>query len=493
MKTDNEVHLMNRERHRGKTQVQAAARAGMHPNTARKYERAGQLPSQLRQPRTYRTRPDPFAADWPWVQAHLERDSAIQAQTLFALLVDQHPERYQSGQLRTLQRRIAHWRAQHGPDQEVMFAQVHHPGDDAQSDFTHMADLAITIAHQVFAHLLYHVVLTYSNIEAVQICFSESFESLAEGIEAGLWQIGGVPARHRTDNLSAAVYQLESAGRKAFTPRYLALMAHYGMQPTTNTAGVAHENGDVEQAHYRFKQAVDQALRVRGSRDFADRASYARWLHELVRQRNLTRQARWVEEQAVLRPLPISPLNPCQELRVAVSRFSTIRVLRNTYSVPARLIGSTLTVRVRAEQLDLYLGSSPVLSLPRLRGQQQHQIDYRHLIGSLVRKPGAFAQYRYHDALFPSLVFRQTYDALGRSHPTTADREYVQLLYLAATTSELEIETALSLLLDAEQIPTVTATRALVRAPHLPLAPLLSAPALDLQQYDQLLGGAVAA
>jgi hypothetical protein len=436
---------------------------------------------------------DPFAADWPWVQAHLERDSAIQAQTLFALLVEQHPERYQSGQLRTLQRRIAHWRALHGPDQEVMFAQIHHPGERAESDFTHMTDLGVTVANQPFPHLLYHVVLTYSNIEAVQICFSESFESLAEGIEAGLWQIGGVPATHRTDNLSAAVYQLESAGRKAFTPRYLALMAHYGMQPTTNNAGVAHENGDVEQAHHRFKQAVDQALRVRGSRDFADRASYARWLHELVRQRNLTRQARWVEEQAALRPLPVSPLNPCQEVRVVVSRFSIIRVLRNTYSVPARLIGSTLTVRVRAEQLDLYLGSSPLLSLPRLRGQQQHQIDYRHLIGSLVRKPGAFAQYRYHDALFPSLVFRQTYDALGRSHPATADREYVQLLYLAATTSEVEIETALSLLLDAGQTPTVTATRALIRAPQLPVTPVLHTPALDLQQYDQLLGGAVAA
>lgn len=372
MKTDNEVQIMNRERAKGKTQAQAAARAGMHPNTARKYVRAGQLPSQLRQPRTYRTRSDPFAADWPWVQAHLERDSAIQAQTLFALLVEQHPERYQSGQLRTLQRRIAHWRAQHGPDQEVLFAQVDHPGDAAQSDFTHMTDLGITLATQSFAHRRYHVVLTYSNIEAVQICFSASFESLAEGIEAGLWQIGGVPATHRTDNLSAAVYQLERMGRKAFTPRYLALMAHYGMQPTTNTAGVAHEHGDVEQSHYRFKQAVDQALRVRGSRDFADRASYARWLYELVRQRNLTRQTRWVEEQAVLRPLPVSPLNPCQELRVVVSRFSIIRVLRTTYSVPARLIGNTLTVRVRAEQLDLYLGRSQLLCLPRLRGQQQH-------------------------------------------------------------------------------------------------------------------------
>ena len=493
MKTDKEVQIMNRERHNGKTQLQAAARAGMHPNTARKYEQAGKLPSQLHQPRSYRTRPDPFEADWPWVQAHLERDSAIQAHTLFALLLDLHPGRYQSGQLRTLQRRIAHWRALHGPDQEVMFAQIHRPGERAESDFTHMSDLGVTLANQPFPHLLYHVVLTYSNVEAVQICFSESFESLAEGIEAGLWQIGGVPATHRTDNLSAAVYQLNRAGRKDFTSRYTALMEHYGMRPTTNNAGVAHENGDVEQSHYRFKQAVDQALRVRGSRDFVDRASYARWLNELVRQRNLTRQVRWTEEQAVLRPLPLSSLNPCQELRIGVSRFSTIRVLRNTYSVPARLIGSTLTVRIRAEQLDLYLGSTQLFSLPRLRGQQQHCINYHHLIGSLVRKPGAFAQYRYRDELFPSLVFRQTYDLLGQEHPASADREYVQLLYLAATTSEVEIEAALSLLLDAGQLPTLSAIRALVRPPQLPVAPSLSAPMLDLAQYDQLLDQAVAA
>ena len=309
MKTDAEVYLMLRERHKGKTQDQAAARAGMHPNTARKYQQRGALPSQLKQPRTYRTRSDPFADDWPWVQAHLERDSAVQAQTLFALLCDQHPGRYQVGQLRTLQRRIALWRAQHGPDREVMFAQIHHPGQRAQSDFTHMTDLAITLAGQPFPHLLYHLVLTYSNIEAVQICFSESFESLADGIESCLWQIGGVPAQHRTDNLSAAIHQLDADGRKDFTARYTALMNHYTMQPSTNNPGVAHENGDVEQAHHRFKQAVDQALRVRGSRDFPDRASYARFLQELVRGRNQTRQVPWDAERPCLRPLPMHPLN----------------------------------------------------------------------------------------------------------------------------------------------------------------------------------------
>lgn len=172
MKTDAEVQLMNRERRNGKTLEQAAARANMSVPTARKYRRAGKLPSQLKQPRTHRTRSDPFAADWPWVQAHLERDSALQAQTLFALLCERAPGRYQSGQLRTLQRHIAQWRALHGPDQEVIFAQLHRPGHIAQSDFTHMTDLGVTIGGAPFPHLVYHLVLTYSNVEAVTICFS---------------------------------------------------------------------------------------------------------------------------------------------------------------------------------------------------------------------------------------------------------------------------------------------------------------------------------
>jgi hypothetical protein len=478
---------MLRERRKGKTQEQAAARAGMHPNTARKYIRAGTLPSHLKQPRTYRTRTDPFADDWPWVQAHLERDSAVQAQTLFALLCDQHPGRYQSGQLRTLQRRIALWRAQHGPDREVMFAQIHHPGQRAQSDFTHMTDLTITLAGQPFPHLLYHLVLTYSNVEAVQICFSESFEALADGIESCLWQLGGVPEQHRTDNLSAAVHQLDADGRKDFTARYTALMGHYSMQPSTNTPGVAHENGDVEQAHHRFKQAVDQALRVRASRDFADRASYARFLHELVRQRNQTRQLRWDAERPCLRPLPSHPLNLCRELRLSVSPFSTITVLRNTYSVPSRLIGTAVLVRVRAETLELYVGTSLLLTLARLHGRQQQRIDYRHVSSSLVRKPGAFANYRYRDELFPTLTFRRAYDRLQAQQPGRADREYVRILHLAATTSELEVDTALGLLLEGGQVPTFEATRAVVRPPLPGDAPRVGAPLLDLAAYDRLL------
>ena len=485
MKTDHEVRRMRNERHKGKTQEQAAARAGMSVRTARKYERLAQLPSQLKKPRA-RTRPNPFAQDWPWVQAQLERDPALQVKTLFDELCLLYPSRYQPVQLRTLQRHVALWRASSGPAREVIFEQIHQPGRLGQSDFTHMDDLGITIASQPFPHLLYHFVLTYSNVEAVHLCFSESFEALAEGLEACLWQLGGVPQQHRTDNLSAAVVRIER-GERHYTERYQALMEHYHLQPSTNNPGEAHENGDVEQSHFRLKEAVDQALRLHGSRDFASRAAYLRFLSDLVRLRNQTRQQKWAEERDRLSPLPTMPLDPAQELRVTVSRFSTIRVLRNTYSVPSRLIGHTLTVRVRAEVLELYLGANRLESLPRVRGQHQQQINYRHLIDSLVRKPGAFAQYRYHDALFPSLLFRQAYDSLCRSHPQRADQHYLRILHLAARGSETEVETALALLLEVGTTPTHEAVRTLVHPCERPVLPELSSGVVDLSLYDQLL------
>jgi transposase len=213
MKKDTEVKLFMQYRRKGLTQAQAAARSGMSERTARKYERAGKLPSELKRPRTWRTRPNPFEQDWPWVVSELERDPALQGTTLFALLCQRHPDRYRPTQLRTLQRQIAAWRALQGPEREVIFEQVHTPGERAQSDFTHMEDLGVTLAGEPFPHLMYHFVLTYSNTEVVRLCFSESFEALAEGIEQALWQLGGVPKQHRTDHLTAAVSQLPKGQR----------------------------------------------------------------------------------------------------------------------------------------------------------------------------------------------------------------------------------------------------------------------------------------
>jgi transposase len=478
---------LHRERQKGSSQAVAAARAGMSERTARKYDRLGKLPSQLRERRDYRTRPNPFEEDWPWVQRELERDPALQAVTLFAVLCAEHPNRYQEGQVRTLQRHIQQWRALHGPEQEVMFAQRHAPGEAAQSDFTHMTDLGVTLAGAPFPHMVFHLVLTYSNVEAITLCFTESFEALAEGIESCLWQLGGVPKAHRTDQLTAAVQRLDADGRRDWNARYAALLAHYGMEPTKSRAGEAHQNGDVEQSHHRFKVAVDQALRVRGSREFSDRAGYGRFLQELVTQRNHTRTVRFAAEQAALRPLPAMPLLPCREVRAVVGQGSTIQVLGNGYSVPSRLIGVTLTVRVRAETLEAYVGTALAITLPRLAGKGQMRIDYRHIVWSLVRKPGAFAAYRYREELFPTLAFRRAYDLLQERCPTRADREYVRILHLAASTTEADVETALGLLLEAGTVPTFDAVRDLVRQPQPPAVPDLHMPAVTYGHYDQLL------
>jgi len=487
MKKDGEIKLLLDERGKGVSQKLAAARAGVSERTARKYEQAGKLPSQMKRPRTHRTRDDPFADDWPWVEAQIREDPALQTKTLFALLCAAFPGRYQEGQLRTLQRHVQAWRVRHGPGQEIMFAQQHLPGRMAQSDFTSMNALGVSVAGTPFPHLAYHLVLTYSNVEAVRVCFSESFEALSEGLEHCLWQIGGVPEWHRTDNLTAAVRDLDREGRHEFTQNYRALLAHYGMQPSANTAGQAHQNGDVEQSHFRFKQAVDQALRVRGSRDFANRATYERFLAELVRQRNVTRSVRFEADWAALRPLPAAPLDFTRELTVRVSRFSLVRVLLNHYSVPSRLIGATLKVRVRSETLELYHGPAPVLTLPRLSGRNRHRIDYRHLIWSLVRKPGAFANYCYREELFPTTIFRRAYDALLAATPTKADAEYLRLLHLAASTSEAEVELAIKLLLEACHPPTFDSVRELAGSSKPVAAPAIAKAVIDLSDYDTLL------
>jgi hypothetical protein len=490
MKNDYEVKLYMAERRKGMNQKQAAARAGMSERTARKYERAGALPSALKRPHEWPTRSNPFEEDWPWVVEQLERDPALQSTTLFALLCQRHPDRYRPTQDRTLRRHIARWRALHGPEKDIIFEQVHTPGERAQSDFTHMDDLGVTIAGEPFPHLIYHFVLTYSNVEAASICFSETFEALAEGIEKALWHIGGVPQQHRTDHLSAAVRHLRQPEKEEWTVRYQALMAHYGMHPTWNNVGIAHENGDVEQSHHRFKEAVDQALRVRASRDFATRAAYDHFVQNLIHKRNQTRAEKFSAEKATLRPLPSRELAPCKELRVAVSQFSTITVATNRYSVPSRLIGSTILVRVRSEHLEGYVGTTRVFEIPRLIGKHHHRIDYHHVIHSLVRKPGAFAAYRYRDELFPTTTFRQAYDRLVSGAGERANREYVRILHLAATTSEAEVETALQLVLEEHKLPSFLTVRDLVQVPTMRTVPTLSTPELNLGSYDQLIPSA---
>jgi hypothetical protein len=424
----------------------AAAKAGMDAKTARKYLRARRLPSEMQQKHTWRNRPDAFADFWDELAERLQVDPGLQAKTLFEYLQEREPGRFQEGQLRTLQRRMKSWRALEGPPREVFFAQEHYPGELCQSDFTHCRELGITINGQAFPHLIYHFVLSYSNWETGTICYSETFESLSEGLQNALWELGGVPNEHRSDRMSAAVNNLIDT--REFTRAYEGLLRHYGLTGQKIQAGEAHENGDIEQRHYRFKQAADQALMMRGSRDFATVAAYDQFLRKLFAKMNATRRERVAEELSQLRPLPAWRLDSMRRERVRVSPGSLIHVYRNTYSVHSRLIGEIVEARIKSDSVEVWYGDRKVEELPRLRGRSKHRIEYRHIIDWLVRKPGAFEHYRYREDLFPTSSFRLAYDALGEEHgPKRGAKEYLQILALAAKRGESLVEEVIRVLL----------------------------------------------
>ena len=204
MVKDQQVRRLVKLKKNEKTLTMAAAKAGMSRKTARKYLKSGKLPSQCQPERYWRTRSDPFESVWPEVKEILKRSPTVEAKAVFDHLCRQQEGAFQQGQLRTLQRRIKQWKAEYGEAKEVMFPQKYQPGHQAQSDFTFMGRLGVTIQGQPFPHLLYHFVLAYSNWEATTLCFSESFESLSLGLQNALWELGALPEEHRTDRLSAA-------------------------------------------------------------------------------------------------------------------------------------------------------------------------------------------------------------------------------------------------------------------------------------------------
>jgi transposase len=492
--TDEQVKLLMSLLKQGIVQVTAAAKAGMSERTARKYVRSGGTPSAVKAPHTWRTRSDPFGEVWTEIEALLKQDSGLQAKAVWEEMNRQHPGRFSAGQLRTLQRRFLAWRMKSGPECEVFFPQTHVPGEQGQSDFTDMRELEVVIAGEPFMHLLYHFVLTYSNWESVSICPSESFEALSAGMQTAFLRLGGVPVEHRTDNLSAATHELaESRGRK-FTERYRELIDHYGLRASRNFPGNAHENGDVESANGRLKNAIDQRLRLRGSRAFVSREAYEGFLDVCVQARNATRSDRLEEERKHLRPLPARPLPAYRESYATVSRGSVVRVLKHCYSVSSRLISHRLRVRLHADIVELHHRGERVAVMDRIIGSGKHRIDYRHIIHTLVRKPGAFRRYVFREALFPSLDFRRAYDALVAEGEDQADLDYVRILHLAASDGEECVRVALAMLLHDGVTPTYEAVRAAVRGERVPEGmPYLNITPPDLGVYDRLLGAGTAA
>jgi len=464
----------------------SAAKAGMARNTARKYLRIGKSPSESKPIHDWRTRKDPFSGVFDELSGFLKAEPGLQASKLFEHVQRQYPGQFSDGQLRSLQRRVKFWRATEGAGKEVFFEQEHVAGDLCQSDFCHMTRLGVTICRQSFPHLVYHFVLTFSNWEFVRVCFSESFESLSEGLQEALWTLGAVPKRHRTDCLTAAVHNL--GNREEFTQRYDALGRYYGLELVHIQPNRPNENGDVEQSHYRFVERIDQALMLRGSRDFASRREYEQFLFKHAALANQTRSDRFALDRAALGSLPAKRLDCCRRLKVRVGKGSTVSVQNNVYSVPSRLIGERVDAAVRSEHIDILLGNQVVLTVPRLRGRGGKNIDYRHVIDWLVRKPGAFDQYVHRDALFPSSHFRIAYDALTAVRPVEGKKEYLKLLKLAADEGQARVEHVLRSHLESRQPPCVSEIADLVAAHNMPASAAVARIApVDLLDYDALL------
>ncbi len=433
--TDHQMRLFMQFRQTDTVAV-AAAKASMSRATGYRIARDPRLPSMRQAPRG-RRRPDPlgelFEAE---IVPMLTSAPGLRPIAIFEEIVRRHPD-LGFGIRRTLERRIRSWRALHGEEQDVIFRQTHEPGRMGLSDFTDMADLGVTIAGAALDHRLYHFRLAYSGFEHAHVILGgESFVALAEGLQNALWMLGGAPRQHRTDSLSAAFRNLDDAAQADLTRRYEALCSHYGMTPTRNTAGVAHENGAIESPHGHLKRTLADALLLRTSSDFPDLPAYRAFVDEIVGRANARNAKRIESERPHLQRLPDRRTCDYEDVMVRVTSSGGFRLRKVFYTVPSRLVGHRLRVRLYDDRLDVFVGGTHLMTLPRGRprpdGHDDSVVSYHHVIHALRRKPMALLGLVYRDRLFPREAYRQTFDALLVSgSERDACRTMVALLALA--------------------------------------------------------------
>ena len=492
--TDAQVRLIMKERIEGKSQEQAAVKANVRSRkTVQKYEQLGQVPSELKQPRTHRTRLDPFEADWAELEKKLEEAPELEAKALFEWLCEREGAKYQEGQLRTLQRHISNWRALNR-SQMLSLDQVHQPGEVLQTDGTCMNGLKITIQGEMFEHILIHSVLPYSNWEWGRVVQSESLLAIRLGLQSTLIKLGYVPQVHQTDNSTAATHKLGLDGRhkslqeRGFNEEYLQLLAHYGLEGRTTHIASPDQDGDVEASNGGFKRAVKQHLLLRGSRDFTSIAAYETFLFGIMEKRNAGREQKLAEEVAVMKPLLVAPWPHMRELNVRVGNNGILRVGANGYTVPSGLKGKRVSVRVYEWHIEVWYANQCVENLPRLTGNHHYHINYRHVIDTLLRKPGGFRNYRYLEDMFPQEVFRQAWEALKVTMPPRkADMVYLRILKQAALGLETDVTQVLALLLGSKTTWDDKTVADLLQRPVPWIIPDLIPQVVNLSIYDQLL------
>jgi hypothetical protein len=487
--TDHQVHKYKQHRNQA-SQGAAAAKVGISERSARRVEAAPSLPSQA-PARNWRTRADPLSEVWDSeVVPLLQSDPMLQASCLLQELEQRHPGRWDTKILRTLQRRMRLWRAQFGSEREVFFAQEHPPGRQGLSDFTVCDCLGVDIAGQPLAHRLYQFALAHSGWRHVSITTGgESFMALSDGLQAALWTLGGVPEEHRTDSLSAAFNNL--ADQQTLTQRYAALCEHYGLRATRCNPGKSNENGSIESRHGSLKSALDQALRLRGSRSFLDVSEYEAFVQTVVGRMNARVALRLNAERKMLRPLPKRRTAEFEELSARVSKYAVFSVKGVLYSAPSQLIGHRLSVRLYSEHVECWLSGQCVLTSPKALATdaqtKARRIDYRHLVGALKKKPQALARWVLRDEVFPTAVYHQTWSKLAQQRPEReACKTMVGLLCLAADGCEAQLGLELEQLIELDQLPNLAALTELL-APAKTDVPRVLVVLPSLGSYDSLL------
>lgn len=424
-----------------------AMKAGMSRKSAGKYLKQEDPLKQSQVAHNWRTRKDPLEAIWPKAQEMLREAPELEAKALFEYLMPIGEGGIDPKHLRTFQRRVRKWRLAEGPEKEIFFTQDHKPGRTLAVDWTDMNGLGITIQGRALAHKLFHAVLPFSNWEWAVRARSESALSLRGGLKAVLGRLGKVPNELLTDHSSTATHQLKrGAAERGFNEEYLSICAHYRITPRTINVGCPQENGCCESSHGHLKRRIRQHLLLRGGADFASEEEYDFFLIKVLESANLPRVKRLTEELATMGDKPVAELADYRELMVSVNNSSTIRINKMVYSVPSRLIGVKLLAQIHENFIVLLDGSLEVARLPLCRADRGAVIDFRHLIGHLLRKPGAFAGYRWREELFPAEAYRGAYDSLTRIG-ADADKRYLEILKLAADEGVTAVENALEQLL----------------------------------------------
>ncbi len=424
-------------RQEGLSQEKAAAKAGISERTGYSID---QNDIQKGRKHDWKTRKDPFEDVWEQEIAPMLKSGIFESTFILQVLQQKYPDKYPNQTLRTLQKKVKKWKALFGPEKEVMFLQEHKPGEMGISDFTHPDKIKVTIKGEPLEHIFFHFRMVYSGFNYVQVFrgSGEPYEAFAQGLQEALYYLGGVPEKHRTDSLSASFKNLNKEAVEDLTDRYKVLVEHFNMEPTRNNRGEAHENGSIESSHGHFKRRVEQNLILRQSSDFESFEDYRKFIQNVCKEHNKHVCKNFKIERACLKPLPSTNAIDYKETIAVVSRSSTIDVKRVTYTVPSRLIGERLHVRLYADKIECYLGVSHICTFDRkyapTKNTRVRQINYKHVIESLVKKPGAFYNSKFRDDLLPNenyiFIWKHVSGGMTRQE---ACRFMVGLLYLAAT------------------------------------------------------------